>query len=141
MKSFFVARKKFQKSGFWGDLSRKKGFKESLFRHFTALIGVFMYTPIHIYMYSRPQDQQQWKLYFPNCVHSADAIEKLLFLHRSIHIRISAYKNNNFLLQDFQRLNYLCRTTKTVLTPKFVILLQITGLNPTFIYVWCFYYQ
>lgn len=44
-------------------------------------------------------------------------------------------KNSNFLLQDFQQLNYLCRTTKTVLTSIFVILLQITGLNPVFIYV------
>ena len=45
----------------------KKGFKESLFRHFTAYECVFMYTPIHIYIYtyihvftySRPHDQQQ----------------------------------------------------------------------------------
>ena len=132
---FFRGKKKVSKKLFFEWFFLKKGLKESLFRHFTALECVFMYTPIHIYMYSRPQDQQQWKLYFPNCVHSADAIKKLLFLHRSIHIRISAYKNSNFLLQDFQRLNYLCRTTKTVLTPIFVILLQITGLNPVFIYV------
>jgi hypothetical protein len=31
----------------------KKGFKESLFRHFTAFECVFMYTPIHVYKYPR----------------------------------------------------------------------------------------
>lgn len=37
----------------------KKGFKESLFRHFTAFECVFMYTPIHIYMYSRPHEYNE----------------------------------------------------------------------------------
>ena len=31
----------------------------------------------------------------------------LLFLHRRIHIWKSTYNNSNFLMQDFQRLNYL----------------------------------
>lgn len=37
----------------------KKGFKESLFRHFTAFECVFMYTPIHIYMCSRPHEYNE----------------------------------------------------------------------------------
>lgn len=54
-----------------------------------------MYTPIHIYMYSRPHDQQQWKLYFSNCVHSEDVIEK-------VAIFASKYSYTNVCVQKQQ---------------------------------------
>ena len=54
-----------------------------------------MYTPIHIYMYSRPHDQQQWKLDFPNCVHSADVIQK-------VAIFASKYSYTNICVQKQQ---------------------------------------
>lgn len=55
---FFRSRKKVSKKLFFERFFQKKGFKESLFRHFAAFECVFMYTPIHIYIYSRPHDQQ-----------------------------------------------------------------------------------
>ena len=50
---FFRSKKKVSKKLFFERFFQKKGFKESLFRHFAALNGVFIYTPIHIYIYSR----------------------------------------------------------------------------------------
>ena len=92
---FFRGKKKVSKKLFFEWFFLKKGLKESLFRHFTALECVFMYTPIHIYMYSRPHDQQQWKLDFPNCVHSADVIQK-------VAIFASKYSYTNICVQKQQ---------------------------------------
>ena len=59
VKSFFVAGKKFQKSCFLSDFSRNKALKSLFSAFFTAFACVFMYTPIHIYMYSRPHEYNE----------------------------------------------------------------------------------
>lgn len=132
MKSFFVARKKFQKSCFLSDFSRNKALKSLFFGilqllHVYSCTHLYIYTCVHVHMTNNNE----------SCIFliASTLWTQLKSCYFCTEVFIYEYlrtKNSNFLLQDFQRLNYLCRTTKNRFNPDICNFIADYGIKSCF---------